>query len=478
VADSGDTRMVSWRGNRFRSEWSGVEAKWILTTVWTSVVVAGGLCSSGSASAATPQPLNGPTLFGTSTWEAVPLPVQASNDLLIACITGSECVASDDSESNGATFLRTTDRGVTWSDDGSYGFGIGDLSCVDTGFCMAVPNNDDRHLLVSNQPSATWAPISQPPFTPVTLTATTVACTRAFCIVIGGDSKGNVPAHGVAAFLTTNHGTTWTPIKLPPPTKDIQALSCMPNGKCFLVYDTYTDQFSDMAESINRGRSWSSINHAQGFTSKGGFSCPSNGSCVYLATQLLEVSSGSHPNWNTQYGPFTPHKQNGSISAFALTCTAVTQCMIGGGIAGASPDQVVWIEAPRWSSKQIANQLRSTVFHTTLSFSNAIAQLDQSSTSSSAADFNNLISAVQSNMASIAQISLHARGGRQVNVAAIGRAWGAILGTLTQLPVDLAAGENPAADQNKLGSEVRGLVASQRRAGVKFNLQPPTSIAA
>jgi hypothetical protein len=121
---------------------------------------------------------------------------------------------------------------------------------------------------------------------------------------------------------------------------------------------------------------------------------------------------------------------------------------------------------------------RGPVFHTTLSFSNAIAQLDQSSTSSSAADFNNLISALQSNMASIAQISLHARGGRQVNVAAIGRAWGAILGTLTQLPVDLAAGENPAADQNKLGSEVRGLVASQRRAGVKFNLQPPTSIAA
>ena len=447
--------MVSWRGHPSRSGWSGVAAKWILTTVWASVVVAGGLWSTGSASAATPQPLNGPTLFGTSTWEAVPLPFHASTDLLIACITGSECVASDDSESNGATFLRTTNGGVTWSDAGSYGFGIGDLSCVDTGFCMAVPYNDDRHLLVSNQPSATWTPISQPPFTPVTLTATTVVCTRAFCIVIGGGSKGNVPPHGVAGFLTTNHGTTWTPIKLPPPTKDIQALSCMPNGKCYLVYDTYTDQFSDMAESINRGRSWSSINHAPGFTSKGGFSCPSNGSCVYLATQLLEVSSGPHPNWNTQYGPFTPHKQNGSISAFALTCTAVTQCMIGGGIAGASPDQVVWIEAPRWSSKQIANQLRSTVFRTTLSFSNAIAQLDQSSTSSSTADFNNLVSAVQSNMASIAQISLHARGGQQVNVGAIGKAWGAILGTLTQLPVDLTAGENPALDQNKLGSEVR-----------------------
>jgi hypothetical protein len=118
------------------------------------------------------------------------------------------------------------------------------------------------------------------------------------------------------------------------------------------------------------------------------------------------------------------------------------------------------------------------VLHTTVIFSNAIAQLDQSSISSSSADFNNLVSAVQSNMASIAQISLHARGSQQVTVGAIGKAWGEILGTLTQIPVDLAAGKNPAVDQNKLRLEVQGLVASQSRAGVKSNLQLPTNIAA
>jgi hypothetical protein len=472
----GDTEGVSWRGCRPKGGWVGATIKLALITACAPLVFAG-ICSTGSASAAAPQPLNGPTLFGKTNWEAVPLPFQASTDLLLACITASECIASDDNESNGATFIKTLDGGITWSDDGSYGSGIGDLSCVSTGFCMAVPYDDDQHLVVSNQPSTTWTPISQPPFRPGNLTATTVACIRAFCIVIGGDNNGNIPPHGVAAFLTSDHGTTWTPIKLPPPTKDIQALSCTPNGTCYLVYDTYTDQFSDIAESTNRGGSWSAINHAGGFTSKGGFSCPTNGSCVYLATQLFEVSSGSRPVWETEYGPFTPHKQNGSISAFTLSCTAVSQCMIGGGIAGASPDQVVWIEATQWSARKIAKNLRSTVLKTTVSFSDAIAQLHEPS-NSTLADFNNLVSVVQSNMASIAHISIHARGSQQIQVGAIGKAWGAILGTLRQIPVDLASGNDPATEQSKLISEIRGLAVAQHKAGVKSNLQLPTSVAA
>jgi hypothetical protein len=450
----------------------------VLTAVSLALSLIVSLCLFTSAATAQVLALQGPTVWGRSGWEAVPLPVAESNDLLLSCISATDCVASDDSDTNGATFLRTADGGVTWHPDGSYGFGIGSLSCLGTAFCMAVPYGGDPHLVVANQAGPAWSSISQPAFVPSDLQATTVACVRSFCMVTGGDSNGNVPPHSTAAFVTGDRGETWEPIRLPPPIKDVQALACTPNGTCYLVYDTYTHQFSDIAVSTNRGRSWVSIDHAQGFTSAGGFSCPSQTSCVYLATQVLEQSSGAAPTWTDEYGPFTPHKQNPSVSAFALSCVTVSQCMIGGGIGDTNPQQVVWIQAPQWNKKRMARTLRAAALTATTSVSSAASRLSHSSGSLSSAAYDNLVSAVQANIDEVAEVEVHARGKEQRDIGAIDSAWRTILRSLVHLLLDADSGKSPSADELSLTSGLRSLVVSERQAGVISSVRIPNGVTA
>jgi hypothetical protein len=423
------------------------------------------LSVSSSATAASPiHPFNGPTVFGPSGWEIVPIALPADNDLALACVTSSVCVAAGDNANNGSDFIKTTDGGITWTHVASYSYGVGSLSCVSTGFCMAAPYGGDRHLVVSTDGGETWATIAQPPFVPSTLRASGEACSRSFCIVIGGDSNGNIPVHGVEGFVTSDRGTTWTPTELPAPMKDLQALSCSPTGKCYMVYDTYTNKFSDMAFSVNRGRSWIPITRARGFTSLGGFSCPSSRSCVYLATQVLEVSSGSSPTWTDFLGPFS-RKQNGSVSAFALSCTAVSRCMIGGSLGRQA---VVWIEAPAWGDRRVSAALQKLTTRLDGSYGAAFAELGRpASAVAFAVNLNLLETGAQANLASIEALALHARGHQQTLVDSIGSGWRTLLGGLDQTGTDLNLHEATAQDAQQLVSDLKSITQAERHAGVR-----------
>ena len=370
----------------------------------------------------------------------------------------------------------STDGGLSWSADGSYSYGIGDVSCASSGFCMAVPYGGDRHLVVSTSLGSPWTPISDPRFIPSDLKAVSATCIPSFCIVTGGDTNGNIPPHGTAAFLTTDHGTTWKAIHLPPPMKDIQTMSCMPNGKCYLVYDTYTNQFSDMAISTNSGQSWLPIKHAAGFTSPGGFSCPSTKSCVYLADKRLEVSSGHAPVWTDNYGPFSL-KRSKAAYAWTLACSSVTQCMIGGTLDGSSPEQVVWIEAPAWTAKQVISGLKIAAVKTASDFTTAFNETAQAVNNqpASEASFDNLLSVVQGNMATISGVAIHARGPELLKVRALDLAWGALHDTLDPLAHSKGANLSPASELSLLSAKIKAIAAAEKRADVS-TLKDPFAI--
>lgn len=434
------------------------------------MVVISSLGSVASAATDPNGPLVGPALYGTSGWEVVPLPFAPTNDLAVACWTAADCVASDDGPGNTSLFLRTADGGVTWTGDGSYAYGIADISCIASGACMAVPFGGDPHLVVSGT-AGSWRAVAEPPFEPPTLHAVSAACVPAFCIVTGGDENGNIPVHGAAAFLTTDFGTTWHTISLPPAMKDLQALACMPNGRCYLVYDTYTDHFSDMAASTDQGRTWVPVEHARGFTSLGGFSCPSNRSCVYLATQVLEVSTGSGPQWRNTYGPFSKTRASGAVSAFTLSCVAVTQCMIGGGIDhNGEAQQVVWIEAPEWTQAHVTRALRATDEGTTSVFLSAVERVASASGSSSVASaVQALLATVASNVAAFSELALHARSHQQESVARIGTRWDKLGQTLTTTSLGEIG--------SKLSADVEAITSAERHAGDRtapeMSLAPP-----
>ena len=417
------------------------------------------------ASAANSKTLYGASRYGESNWEVVPIPLPASLDLVVSCLNITTCLAAGDGPNNGSLFIKSTDGGVTWSLDSSYTYGVSDLSCIPSGFCVAVPYGGDPHLIVSTDAGSDWVPIVAPPFYPSNLHPVSATCDAQFCIVTGGDSNGNIPVHGTAAFLTSDRGKTWSAISLPAPMKDLQAMSCNPSGQCYLVYDTYTNHFSDIAVSKDRGHSWIPVQKANGFTSMNGFSCPSHGSCVYLATQILEVSAGNPLSWSKEYGPFT-RKQNHSVSAFALSCVSLDHCLIGGGIGNQS---VVWIEGSPWSNHRVAAALKSAVPKLDFAFEAGVAQLQQAVGTAQSSVFVSLERTMEDNSATIARISLHARGTERALAEAIGAGWNGLVGAINQIAQN---GNRNGAAASTLKSDLERLLAAQRKAGTTGTLNP------
>ena len=417
------------------------------------------------ASAATPKHLYGASRYGDSNWEVVPIPLPASLDLVVSCLSTTTCLAVGDGPNNGSQFIKSTDGGVTWSSDSYYTYGVGDLSCIPSGFCMAVPYGGDPHLIISTDAGSGWVPINPPPFHPSNLHPISATCNAQFCIVTGGDGNGNIPAHSSAAFVTSDQGKTWSAMSLPAPMKDLQAMSCNPTGQCYLVYDTYTNQFSDIAISKDRGHSWTPVQKANGFTSLNGFSCPSRRSCVYLATQILEVSAGNPLSWSKEYGPFAK-KQNHSLSTFALSCVSPNHCLVGGGIGNQS---VVWIEGSAWSSHRMLGALRSAVPKLDLAFEAGLEQLRQAVGTAQSSALASLEETMEENAATIARVSLHARGKERALADAIGAGWIGLVASLNQIA---QSGDPNGTAASTLRSDLQRLLVAQQKAGARGNLNP------
>jgi hypothetical protein len=436
-----------------------------LSPLFLGVAILGGDAEADPASG---QHLNGAALYGQSGWEISPLPADSSNDLHVACFTASSCLASDDNGS-GAIVLKTVNGGVTWNSLSDFTDGISSLSCYSMRLCMATHFPGNPHLEVTSDAGALWSEIGEPPFGLSTLTPESVACSFRFCIVVGSEESGHIPSNVAAAALTTDLGNTWQPIALPPKMSNVQAMSCAPTGKCFLVYDTSTHQFSDIAFTKNQGKTWVPVKKAPGFTSSGSFSCPSSQSCIYLGTKVLEVTTNGGNNWKAVYGPFSHVGSTTGDYSFSLSCQAVAQCMIG-GIAGATSQQVVWTEGSKWSGARLATSLRSMDRASADVLAGDEVTLGQASgTTAIMAAFNTLLSGIQSNAASAEVLALHATGRKQVAIAAIGKAWVELSDTFTGSGG--VVGKIPSLSQDKLSltKDVNAISTAERRAG-DFNV--------
>jgi photosystem II stability/assembly factor-like uncharacterized protein len=425
--------------------------------------------AAGDAPSATH--LSDPELYRHSGWVIAPIPVVPTLDLHVSCLSTLNCVAVDDTDNavgspNQATFFSSTDGGVAWSATGNFDDGIQSLSCFGGQFCMAAPFASDPQLVISSDGGHNWNAIAEPPFGSSALTPESVACAQRFCIVIGSDVNGHIPADVTDAALTTNLGKSWTLISLPPRMSSVQAMSCAASGQCFLVYDTSSHQFSDISTTADRGTTWRQVKKAPGFTSLGGFSCPSARSCIYLADQVLEMTSNGGRSWTSSPGPFSRRHDN-NISAFSLACTTVTQCLIGGTSgSGSSSEQVVWVQGGQWSEPKVKTNLigedRSDAKQIgrdieALSNSNSVASLDKA--------VIDLLSDFESDCAAANALSLHARGKEQVDIGAVGRAWSSLDDALFAESQSANAGRSTSVVGKMLDSDFHALFVAETLAG-------------
>jgi hypothetical protein len=151
--------------------------------------------------------------------------------------------------------------------------------------------------------------------------------------------------------------------------------------------------------------------------------------------------------------------------------------MIGGTLDGSSPEQVVWIEAPAWTARQVISGLKIAAVKTASDFTTAFNETAQAVNNqpASEASFDNLLSVVQGNMATISGVAIHARGPELLKVRALDLAWGALHDTLDPLAHSKGANLSPASELSLLSAKIKAIAAAEKRADVS-TLKDPFAI--
>lgn len=153
------------------------------------------------------------TQDGGTTWRKVATPTQTGQFTSISC-SGNFCVAAGTLA--GVPYLfQTTNAGATWtralSPDLVVAGSISSVSCTSQ-FCVAAgtnPNTNTPILVQTFDRGATWTSY-QTDWDTSFNRLVSVSCSGATCIASGGQPMGPI------LWQTTNSGTTWSSVNLPP----------------------------------------------------------------------------------------------------------------------------------------------------------------------------------------------------------------------------------------------------------------------
>jgi hypothetical protein len=238
-------------------------------------------CSTGSdqPGQATPSTLApGSPWLGTFTDVALPVPVNSLT--AVACATATSCWAvgstvGDDGAPNGAAIIATKDGGARWVNQAAPGTVsyLSGISCSDRHHCTAVGQTaaGQAAIVTTADGGTAWTQVPAPPGI---LDATTVSCLASGrCVAVGSSAggptalvsasplggwvaEGALPTtlstgtgvsctdtddcwvagyastdgdHGTGAVaLTTDGGSTWSPVATPAGIGYLSAVSCLP----------------------------------------------------------------------------------------------------------------------------------------------------------------------------------------------------------------------------------------------------------
>ncbi len=234
---------------------------------------------SGHPDQATPSTLApGSPWLGVFTDAALPVPVNSLT--AVACATATACWAigstvGDDGAPNGAAIIATQDGGAHWVNQAAPGTVsyLSGISCSDRRHCTAVGQTDAglAAIVTTTDGGKTWTQVPAPPGI---LDAATVSCLPGGRCVAVGSSGGGLTAlvsasplagwvaegalpttisngtgvsctdtddcwvagyastdgeHGTGAVaLTTDGGSTWSPVVMPTGIGYLSAVSCLP----------------------------------------------------------------------------------------------------------------------------------------------------------------------------------------------------------------------------------------------------------
>jgi len=169
------------------------------------------------------------TKNGGATWTSDGIPITIGYLSSISCRDATHCAAVGETTTAlgmEGVALVTSDGGRVWGGPPPI-TGTTDVTavtCRPSGRCLAVASGPSGAVAVALQPDGTWQTVGLLP--PGTSDATDISCADdEDCWVTGANTIGVDNIAGSVAY-TTNFGTTWTGVSLPPGTGTLNGLTC------------------------------------------------------------------------------------------------------------------------------------------------------------------------------------------------------------------------------------------------------------
>jgi hypothetical protein len=297
---------------------------------------------------------NGVVVIGPGTTRAVvELPAADGTIAAISCPSDDDCVAVGQSAQGGASILRSTDGGFSWSvlaPPASTPHLTG-VSCVGgTNDCWAVGGT----AVIATSDGVTWAAETLPTGTPA---VGQISCpTTRFCLANGGGPN----------IATTDGGATWS-ARAGLPTELVwnDAIDCVTDEVCFAAgsrQNSLESQTGFVYRTTDGGASWSALDFPTALPDYGAnaISCWSATSCLVDGTINnggIEGSSGTPlfistndggASWSERAAP------ESLVSVPAIDCVDASTCWLAGasGIGVSTDLGVSW--TPRLPAKGFA----------------------------------------------------------------------------------------------------------------------------
>jgi len=229
---------------------------------------------------------------GGATWTTHSIPTTNTTLLGVSCPSSSSCVAVGVVPGNagplGGQILLSTDGGTTWTSPTvpAYVGALGSVDCPSVAFCVSV----GAQILVSTDGGQSWSPRYVEGGTGI---LRSVSCSSATsCVALGANGAGlSDSTAGGFEVATTDAGTTWNPVAMPPGSSQVNAISCV-SGSCTVGGPALGAEATPLFQSDDGGKTWSSRSAPDGVTAIASLAC-SMTTCVFVGQEGSQAVSGS-----------------------------------------------------------------------------------------------------------------------------------------------------------------------------------------
>jgi photosystem II stability/assembly factor-like uncharacterized protein len=243
-------------------------------------------CASTSLCVAVGQGASARSTNGGTTWTSTSVPTSNTTLLGVDCPSATLCVSVGVSPDTAGPYagqlLVSSDGGTTWtvpSLPASLG-ALGSVDCPTSTFCVSV----GASILVSTNAGTTWSLRTVNGGTGV---LRSVSCASATTCVAIGANPAIAQSSNAAAFevVTTDGGTTWTSVVMPPGSATLSQLSCSSTA-CEAVGSAYNGAAAPVLATKDGGARWtvdSSIGSS--LTGINALSCNTGTNCVFVGEE-------------------------------------------------------------------------------------------------------------------------------------------------------------------------------------------------